>query len=81
VTVAGQLDGRSKDVLPALEVAFRRLQLTPEHLLNPGDAVLLRLQEVKRDRVRVEGVQKLVSLVGELGELLVSTTRRSDASA
>ena len=69
VAVAGESDGGAEDVLPAVEVALRRLQLASGRLLGNADAILLRFQEIERDRIRVEGLQELASLFGELGEL------------
>ncbi|MGH2680307.1 MAG: hypothetical protein ACRDG8_07470 [Actinomycetota bacterium] len=51
--------------MPAFEVALRRMKLGLGRLFGDADAVLLGLQEIEGDRVRVEGLQKLASLFGE----------------
>ena len=53
VAVAGEPDGGPKHILPALEVALRRLQLVLGRLLRDADAVLIRLQQLEWDRARV----------------------------
>jgi hypothetical protein len=60
VAVGCKLDGRAEDVLPAREVVLRHIQLTLGCLLRRGDALLLRLLEIERDRVRVESLEELV---------------------
>jgi len=62
-----------ENVLPAIEVALCRRELDVPGLLCDADAVLLRLQKIERDRIRVEGLQELASLVGKLG-MRYSTT-------
>jgi hypothetical protein len=56
VAVAGESDGGSEDVLPTIEVILRRLELAFSGQLRGTDSILFRLQEVERDRVRVEGL-------------------------
>src|SRR6266545_574254 len=70
VAVACELDRRSEDVLPTVEVRHRDVELLLRRPLLRGDAILLVLQQLKRDGVRVEDVEELMPLVRELGELL-----------
>jgi hypothetical protein len=56
VAVTGEPDGGPEHVLPALEVALRRLEHCLVCLLPRADTLLLRLQQIERDRVRVEGL-------------------------
>src|SRR4029450_12219167 len=74
--------------LPASRMAVRRTSRQssrspsvvssspPGRLLRDADAVLLRLQKVERDRVRVEGLQEFASLVEELGHRLLSQQQK-----
>lgn len=68
MAVAGEPDRGSEDVLPAFEVALCHLELGPCGLLSSPDPILLGLQELERNRVRVEGLQELAPLLGEPGE-------------
>jgi hypothetical protein len=56
---AGEPDGCLKDVLPTVKVALGRLEIDLCCLLHCADALLLRLGEIDRDRVRVEGLREL----------------------
>jgi hypothetical protein len=81
VAVAGEPHGVAEHVLPAFEVALRRLELVLGRVLGDADAVLLRLRQIERDRIRLEGLQELASLLGQLCERPSQDDRRSEASA
>jgi hypothetical protein len=68
VAVAGEPDGVAEHVLPAFEVSLPRLELVLGCVLGDADAVLLRLRQIERDRIRLEALQELASLLGQLGE-------------
>ncbi|MBI4729469.1 MAG: hypothetical protein HY775_08215 [Acidobacteria bacterium] len=70
VAVAGEADRHGEDLLPAGEVAFEIGELCLGRALRRGDAVLVLLEELEGDRVRVVRAQELLPLVGELGDLL-----------
>ncbi|HZD80335.1 MAG TPA: hypothetical protein VE646_09895 [Actinomycetota bacterium] len=70
MAVAGELDRRPKHVLPAFQVALGGLELALCRLLGDADPVLLILQEIERDGVRVERLQQLAPFLGEPGESL-----------
>ncbi|HKI29982.1 MAG TPA: hypothetical protein VKB32_11230 [Actinomycetota bacterium] len=75
MAVTGEPDRCTEGVLPAVKVALHSLQLGLGGLLCHADAVLLGLEQIERDRVRVEGLQQLASLFGDPGERL----RQDDA--
>jgi hypothetical protein len=70
VAVAGEPYCESQHLVPPLEVGFCVLEFGFRCRLLLGDAVLVRLEQLERDRVGVIGAQELLALVRERGELL-----------
>ncbi|MGH2682089.1 MAG: hypothetical protein ACRDIX_02515 [Actinomycetota bacterium] len=68
MAVAGEPYSHPEDLFPLAEVGLCRLQLLLGGPLLRSDSVLVGLEELERDGVRVVGVEELLSLVGELGQ-------------
>ena len=66
----GKSDGDRENLLPLVEVGLGFGQLGLGLVLLFGDAILVALEELERDRVGVVGAQRLLTLLGERGQPL-----------